>query len=327
MGEDELIPFEACLQQYLQSEEVDMYSTSAGRVVPCTKSTRFSTFPRYMMVKVARYFAGPNWVQQKITARIDVPDVLDLSAYRGGGRQPNEAEMPDDDRDAGGTGAGGGAGAGDAAAGGEFAVSEELVGVLMSMGFSENGCRRAAIATNNADAEVAMNWVMEHMEDEDFNSPPPAAGADAAADAGGVNAEAVAMLGAMGYSDAQTAAALKATDNNIERAADWLFSHMDDLDAAVAEMMGGAGAGGAGGAEAGVGANGVEAEDGEGKYTLMAVISHIGKSTDHGHYVCHIKKNGAWVLFNDEKVGRCKRAPVEYGFMYLYRRDDAPSDF
>jgi ubiquitin carboxyl-terminal hydrolase 5/13 len=46
----------------------------------------------------------------------------------------------------------------------------------------------------------------------------------------------------------------------------------------------------------------VDASDGEGKYTLMAVISHLGKNTDHGHYVCHVKKDGQWVLFNDEKV-------------------------
>ena len=45
-------------------------------------------------------------------------------------------------------------------------------------------------------------------------------------------------------------------------------------------------------------------DDGEGIYSLMAIISHIGKSTDHGHYVCHIKKNGQWVLYNDEKVGK-----------------------
>ncbi len=46
----------------------------------------------------------------------------------------------------------------------------------------------------------------------------------------------------------------------------------------------------------------VQADDGEGKYTLMGIISHLGKNTDHGHYVCHLKKDGQWLLFNDEKV-------------------------
>ena len=42
-----------------------------------------------------------------------------------------------------------------------------------------------------------------------------------------------------------------------------------------------------------------------GQYELISVISHIGRNTDHGHYVCHIKKNNQWVLFNDDKVGWC----------------------
>jgi large subunit ribosomal protein L7/L12 len=46
---------------------------------------------------------------------------------------------------------------------------ENLVMQLMNMGFSENGCKRAALATNNADVETSMNWILEHMEDPDFN--------------------------------------------------------------------------------------------------------------------------------------------------------------
>lgn len=42
--------------------------------------------------------------------------------------------------------------------------------------------------------------------------------------------------------------------------------------------------------------------DGSGRYSLMAIISHMGKNTECGHYVCHVKKGGRWFLFNDEKV-------------------------
>ena len=63
----------------------------------------------------------------------------------------------------------------------------------------------------------------------------------------------------MGFGSEAATAALKACSNNVERAADWLFSHMDDLDAAVAAVNqegaaagggGGGGGGGAGGAGA-----------------------------------------------------------------------------
>ena len=39
------------------------------------------------------------------------------------------------------------------------------------------------------------------------------------------------MITMMGFTRAQAIKALKATDNNIERAADWLFSHQAELDA------------------------------------------------------------------------------------------------
>ena len=55
----------------------------------------------------------------------------------------------------------------------------------------------------------------------------------------------------------------------------------------VQAQSSGGSAGGSGGAS--------DCDDGEGKYTLKAVISHMGKNTEHGHYVCHVKKEGQWV--------------------------------
>ncbi|CAN0437630.1 unnamed protein product [Hapterophycus canaliculatus] len=100
-----------------------------------------------------------------------------------------------------------------------------------------------------------MNWVLEHMGDADFNDPLPAPGASAAAaadaDAGGAAAdpEALMMLTSLGFTDRQASAALKATGGDAARGADWLFSHTDDLDKAVAEVRsrGAAASGGDGG--------------------------------------------------------------------------------
>lgn len=67
------------------------------------------------MVKMSRYYVSTNWVQQKITARIDVPEHLDLRAYRGTGPQSDEKLMAQVDEAASAGAAGGGAsgGAGD----------------------------------------------------------------------------------------------------------------------------------------------------------------------------------------------------------------------
>ena len=55
-------------------------------------------------------------------------------------------------------------------------------------------------------------------------------------------------------------------------------------------------------------------------YELAAFVSHMGTSTDVGHYVCHIKKDGRWVIFNDERVALSEQPPLELGYLYLYRR-------
>ena len=132
------------------------------------------------------------------------------------------------------------------------------------------------------------------------------------------------MLTAMGFSEQHAAGALKATGNDMERAADWLFSHMDDLDGAVAALEG---EGGAGGGDASTNAS---LEDGNGRYRLRGFVSHIGGNTGSGHYVAHVRKHlpGAapgdherWVIFNDSSVALSHHPPMEHGYLYLYERD------
>lgn len=316
------IPFEACLEKFFEPELMEFQHPTLLTKQPFLRHYRFQTFPRYLVIKLARYYVTENWTQKKITAEVPMPLTLDLNQYRGHGLSHGEFELQESGTTSANTTA-------PAPAAAEFVVDEGALQQLMSMGFSENGCRRALIATRTNDAEVAMNWVFEHMEDPDFNEPPvtaPAATNTATSALPPVNEESVQMLTAMGYNTEQCTAALIATDNNIERAADWLFSHVEDLDAAVNEVFGRATASTAGSGSSG-GDSGAVLDDGDGKYTLRAIISHIGKNTDHGHYVCHILKNGEWYFYNDEKVAKCEKPPLGFGFMYIYRRDDGPGTF
>ena len=255
------------------------------------------------MVQLQRYCINDKWVQVKIDARVPVPESLDLSAYRGVGLREGEQLMPEE--------------VAISQAQSEAMVADEgIVMQLVSMGFSENGSRRAVLATGSTDAEAAMSWVFEHMEDPGFNDPPAAA-----QPADGVDSSLVAMITDMGYTDRQARAALRKYKNNVEAAMDWIFSNMDDLETLIAEMEAPTASGGA---TAGSHTAQSECNDGPGRYSLVAVISHIGRKTDHGHYVCHLKHAAeGWVLFNDEKVAKLTLPPpLDYGFMYLYKRDD-----
>lgn len=50
----------------------------------------------------------------------------------------------------------------------------------------------------------------------------------------------------------------------------------------------------------------------------------MGRNTACGHYVCHLKKEGKWVIFNDEKVAVSENPPRDLAYMYLCRRKDVP---
>lgn len=55
-------------------------------------------------------------------------------------------------------------------------------------------------------------------------------------------------------------------------------------------------------------------------YKLVAFISHMGPSSQSGHYVCHILKNNQWVIYNDSKVAISQNPPKDLGYLYLYQR-------
>ena len=121
---------------------------------------------------------------------------------------------------------------------------------------------------------------------------------------------ALATLLSMGFDTAQATKALKACNNNTDRAIDWVFSHPPDEDAAAADPS--------------PSAREEKAEfpvsDGKPEYDLTAMISHIGRSALSGHYVCHIKKDGQWIFFDDDKVVESKQPPKEFATVYFYRR-------
>jgi len=306
---------EQCLEKLAAAETVQFLSPATGQRGVASKTARFKTFPPFLMVYLQRYYIDSSWTPKKIEARVAVPDILDLEHLRAKGLQPGEKEL-------GGEPAAPGAGTGASTTEPPAEANAIIVEQLVAMGFSENGAKRAALATGNADVQVAMEWVMNHMGDPDFNDPLPVA-AEVAPGAGGgapgfqADPASVEMLGAMGFSAEHAAIALEQCSGSLERAADWLFSHPDPA-AAAAEAAGAAtGGGGPPPAAAAV-------EDGPGRYELAGFISHIGSNTACGHYVAHLRKAGRWVIFNDEKVAASKQPPRELGYMYLYRRAPAP---
>ena len=311
--------FQSCINSFCREETIDGYmSPTTGNLTTANKRVRMKTFPPYLVVQMRRYYVASDWSAKKMNVLVDVPESLDLAELRGSGPAAGE-DILDEAEIAAAAGVAGGAGSREAT----VVPNASIVEQLMGMGFSENASKRAALATGNSSAEASMEWVFAHMEDSDFNDPLPEASAPApaaATAAAAADPESVQMLCSMGFSEKHAAFALRACSGSLERAADWLFSHADDLDAACTET----GAAGDGGHQSGAGGTPEQpaAFDGEGRYTLFAIVSHIGPNTGSGHYVCHIRKDDRWVLFNDEKVAASSSPPLDLGYLYFFKRND-----
>ncbi|XP_020109181.1 ubiquitin carboxyl-terminal hydrolase 14 isoform X2 [Ananas comosus] len=125
-----------------------------------------------------------------------------------------------------------------------------------------------------------------------------------------VDEASVETLISFGFQEDLARKALKASGGNIEKATDWIFSHPEasssmDTDTASSTAQS---------------ADVPGLPDGSGRYKLMGLVSHIGTSTQCGHYVAHIYKDGRWVIFNDSKVGASVKPPKDMGYLYFFER-------
>ncbi|XP_032639555.1 ubiquitin carboxyl-terminal hydrolase 13 [Chelonoidis abingdonii] len=325
------IPFSACLQAFSEPENVEDFWSSALQAKSAgVKTSRFASFPEYLVVQIKKFTFGLDWIPQKLDVSVDMPDLLDIIHLRATGLQPGEEELPDiappiiipdDPKDR---------------MMNHFMeppdVDESSVMQLAEMGFPLEACRKAVYYTGNMGAEVAFNWIIAHMEEPDFAEPLaiPGYGGVASAGAAGLGAigldnqppeEMVALITSMGFQRNVAIQALKATNNNLEHALDWIFSHPEPEEESesasdVMDMENNANAN----ILAEAGSEGPRIKDGSGRYELFGFISHMGTSTMSGHYVSHLKKEGRWVMYNDLKVCASERPPRDLGYIYFYRR-------
>lgn len=289
------IPFDICLSKLAAPEDIVAFSSAAGKEVSMQKITRLRTFPDYLFIQLVKFGIGQDWVPMKYDVSINMPETLDLTALRGFGLQPGEEQLPETAP----------------SPPKEPEINVAVVQQLTEMGFPWEACRKAVHYTGNTGSEAAMNWIMEHMSDPDFAEPlviqnKPAGSANFTPDEEGLG-----MLMSMGFNREQASLALKETSNNLERAADWIFSHQHELDALLAAQSG---------ASVVPPPQKPTYTDGPPKYELTAFISHMGTSIFVGHYVCHIKKEGEWTIFNDNKVSKSVTPPLDLGYIYLYKR-------
>merc|ERR1712060_577602 len=111
--------------------------------------------------------------------------------------------------------------------------------------------------------------------------------------------EAVMILTSMGFAPEQIKFGLKKCDNNTERVADWLFTNSATVDQMIADEL-------AQEKAARDAPKPAECSDGKGNYSLFGIVSHVGKGKE-------------WFFFNDEKVAKSLKPPLQNGYLYFYK--------
>ncbi|GAA5811372.1 hypothetical protein MFLAVUS_004806 [Mucor flavus] len=288
----EPVDFTECLDTFVREEIVDGYNCpNCKEKTTASRCVKFSTFPDILVMNPRR-FAFIDWVPQKLNIAINFPnEPIQLDKYMSRGQQPGEELLPEDTP---------------ASPSSEPSFNQSDIDQLKAMGFSENRCKRALMNTGHNGADVAMSWMFEHMEDADIDDPLPATSDNAASN--GPSDDQISTLQDMGFSAAQAKKALRETNNDTERALDWLFSHPDDNGEETVQSNVSA--------EAPV----VGSATGPFNYNLDSFVSHKGTSVHCGHYVSHVRKNGEWILFNDNKVAVTPNPPIGEAYLYFLER-------
>jgi len=229
-------------------------------------------------------------MKKNITEITFPSEVVDFSMFKKPGNQPGEFELNEE-----------------GAISNEPEINEDAFNNLKMMGFGDNRAKRALIANQN-NLEVSMNWLFEKIDDASLDDPLPQP-KKALSSSIFISEENIQGLQNMGFTENQARIALRKTDNNLERAVDYLFSHdnVEEEEKVSSSQQAGEGK--------------MDVEDPPNvQYELYSCIVHLGSSYGCGHYVCYIKKDKEWVLFNDAKVAKSSEPALGKGSVYLFRK-------
>lgn len=209
-GQFESVTLSECLDIFTAEEVVELSCPACGSRDGFSKRSSFKTLPRELAIN-ARRFELVNWVPTKLDIPVIVDDKpVDFGPYLTMEHGLDEELLSDIEETV------------------TFVANPGALDQLLGMGFPTPRCEKALHATGNSDVEAAMNWLFAHMEDPDIDEPlvlDQCMGGSRESEQDGAK---IAQLGEMGIEAARARRALAATDGDVNRALDWVFSHPDD---------------------------------------------------------------------------------------------------
>lgn len=155
-----------------------------------------------------------GWTPKKleIALNFDSYAVVDLDALKSQGPQDGEVSLPD-----------------------ESAVEElqhpnvdqSVVKMLVEFGVPEIQAVHAVYNTGSRGPDMAIEWFYQHIDDPSIQVPLKVK-KQSGKEVKQQNPESIMIISSMGFTEKQASRALSKCDGNLERACDWIFSHIDD---------------------------------------------------------------------------------------------------
>ena len=207
----------------------------------------------------------------------------------------------------------------------DIQFNQNDINELIGYGIPELGAKWSLYLCDQ-NKELALGFYCENVDNPEYKKPLPKIkvlkSKSNGEDLTGVNLASLNSLIEMGFERKQAIASLKLTNGNIEEALNLIYTNPNIGNEENEE-------------------NKMDIEDkkedkkeeknkeleedkiineGNGSiYNLYGFITHLGKSTECGHYVSHIKKENKWIYFNDIKVSLLEDPPIKKGYIYFYR--------
>ncbi|OII73373.1 UBP5 like deubiquitinating enzyme [Cryptosporidium ubiquitum] len=304
------------LSNWKQEEIVESFlSPCTNQLGKAGKSNFIKTMPKYLIIHMQRFYLSDDWKPKKINLSVKVPNFLDLENLRGSENlKPGEKPFPEGDE-------------ADIVSKNEIQVPESLVSSVLDLGFTKSHAELAVKNTSSTDIDICINWILTNIDT--INTMDLTSANSSSSTTSKVNnsvspqdLEAIENIVSICCCSRDIAEkALKISNQNLERAIQMIFDDpciIESFEETQIQVT------------APNTSELPELEDGPGKYELIGVICHLGKSVHSGHYICYNKRkdhqepsSSIWVRFNDTKVYLSKEDNFphkEKGYLYLYRR-------
>lgn len=328
----------ACIECMFEPETVEILCPRCSGKTS-KKTLQIIKLPEYLFMSITK-FTIQNWIPQKLDYPIEIPEILELTQQipikmmeiENGNKLSIEMEMEikrnDNDNQ----------NVKNMINDHHSMINQDALDQLMAMGFSERRSKRALGETGNINAEIAMNaYLLLHLDDQSD---------DLEEEMGESNQEInnknkknrnemivppdlVAILTDAGFTKEQSIRALESTENNIERAFDWILSH--DHPSSPSFLSDNPQTFPSPHSDYKNNKNNNQKEKIEEiktfKYELIGFASHRGSSMQCGHYIAHRwdSDRKCWLMCNDEKIVSIEDKNTLFdhakdGYIYLYKR-------